>query len=517
MSYIIKQKDRKGNIYVHEVESYWDKEKKQARQKRKYLGVWDEKTGQIKQKENQRDIKTTKSYGAPFLLSSIEKELEITTKLDDAFGDIGKDILAIAMSKVIQQSSLKDIHYLMEDTFIPELCNTSTDFSSQWLSRFLEDIASRERSAQEFHQALISNSDKDTLAFDITSLSSHAKMIELLEYGYNRDGLDLPQINLGLVMSILQRIPIYYKIFPGSINDVVTLKNLIAELKSSGVNSCQFVLDRGFYSQSNVNEMLNEDIEFVMPLPFNVNAGKFLISETNKDILNPVNAKRYNNRIYNVVEKELDLFDSTVYGYVIYDKKRESDEINTFYNRLMDIENSLNGKRIYGNPSELIERTARGLKKHLEFKVENGIMKVDRKPKSISQTINRFGKVILISSSKKDWDEVLSQYRQRDLIEKEYKYLKQELELLPLRVHKLETLKGLLFVFFVSLVIRTHLMNRARDVGLLEKHSVEDILLELGKLRAVHIGGKWRLSEVTRKQRSILEKMNINVPIEVKT
>ena len=42
MSYIIEQKV-KGRIYLYEVESYWDKEKKQARQRRVYIGPKDKK------------------------------------------------------------------------------------------------------------------------------------------------------------------------------------------------------------------------------------------------------------------------------------------------------------------------------------------------------------------------------------------------------------------------------------------------------------------------------------------
>ena len=37
MAYTVRQKI-KGRIYLYEVSSYWDKEKKQPRQKRKYLG-----------------------------------------------------------------------------------------------------------------------------------------------------------------------------------------------------------------------------------------------------------------------------------------------------------------------------------------------------------------------------------------------------------------------------------------------------------------------------------------------
>jgi len=43
---IINQKDsRSGIIYVYESESWWDKEKKQSRSKRRLIGRLDEKTG----------------------------------------------------------------------------------------------------------------------------------------------------------------------------------------------------------------------------------------------------------------------------------------------------------------------------------------------------------------------------------------------------------------------------------------------------------------------------------------
>ena len=49
---------------------------------------------------------------------------------------------------------------------------------------------------------------------------------------------------------------------------------------------------------------------------------------------------------------------------------------------------------------------------------------------------------------------------------------------------------------------------------MLDKSSIEEILMELSKLRAVKVGGKWRLTEVSKKQRMILEKMEISVPVE---
>jgi len=38
--------------------------------------------------------------------------------------------------------------------------------------------------------------------------------------------------------------------------------------------------------------------------------------------------------------------------------------------------------------------------------------------------------------------------------------------------------------------------------------------MELAELRAVKVGGKWKLTDISKKQRIILEKIKIEIPIE---
>ena len=54
----------------------------------------------------------------------------------------------------------------------------------------------------------------------LSSYSEH----QPLEYGYNRDGLDLPQINLFLIEDKDMGIQVMNDLCPGSISDVSTLK-----------------------------------------------------------------------------------------------------------------------------------------------------------------------------------------------------------------------------------------------------------------------------------------------------
>ena len=71
-----------------------------------------------------------------------------------------------------------------------------------------------------------------------------------------------------------------------------------------------------------------------------------------------------------------------------------------------------------------------------------------------------------------------------------------------------------MFIFFISLILRAILLRKAREAELLEKISIEEIIVELSKLRAVNVGNKWKLTEISKKQRTILEKMNVAIPVE---
>ena len=57
------------------------------------------------------------------------------------------------------------------------------------------------------------------IAYDATSISSYSRNITELEWGYNRDKEKLLQINLGLYYGEESRLPLYYRVYPGSISD----------------------------------------------------------------------------------------------------------------------------------------------------------------------------------------------------------------------------------------------------------------------------------------------------------
>ena len=69
-----------------------------------------------------------------------------------------------------------------------------------------------------------------------------------------------------------------------------------------------------------------------------------------------------------------------------------------------------------------------------------------------------------------DWMTCLSTYRERDVVEKGFDTLKNDLQALPLNAKTESTIRGLLFVNYLSLIVRMRLINQIRKNGLLKTH-----------------------------------------------
>jgi hypothetical protein len=104
----------------------------------------------------------------------------IRKKLTESFGEDGDLILSLAMSKLLHQTSLKNVHHVLEDSFLPEIYSLTESFSSQWLSDFLARLSSKDAAMTSFYNSLIASED-ETLIFDISSFSSASKNIDWLE------------------------------------------------------------------------------------------------------------------------------------------------------------------------------------------------------------------------------------------------------------------------------------------------------------------------------------------------
>ena len=510
-----------GIEYWYEDIPYYDKEKKQIRHRSKYVGRnVNGKPVRVREVLNSSDeisLPSSKpinayNYGEFLPLQKIIDELKIGEYLGDLFNEKDRNMmLALALNRVTRPTAMYNLKTWYENSVLcldfPEL-----PLKSQNISNLLAKVGDSDIPSIFMGKMLRNLGTKRTLMYDLTSFSSYSQLINLLEYGYNRDDSDLPQLNLSMIVDKEKGIPVMYDIYPGSIVDVTTLKNTIKKIEAYGMENYTLVMDRGFFSKGNIEELLDEKIPFIMPATMSLKSVKELMSSAQKDIESPEYLHKFNKKPIFVKQVTLEQKEFKIDGYCFYDPKRELEEKNTFYSRLYDMKKKLEETAIPGwrNAGEVFKERAKEMASFYSWKKIDDHFKINIKKNAVSQRINRMGKFFLFYYGEHDWMECLTIYRERDIIEKGFKIMKNDIQSLPLNTSKDSTTKGFIFVCFIGLIIRTRLLSMMRETKIIEDYTVESLLLQLEKIRKVELqNGVIVVTELTRKQKEIMEKLNI--------
>ena len=109
--------------------------------------------------------------------------------------------------------------------------------------------------------------------------------------GANKEHDALPQINLALLYGESSRLPVYYRSLPENISDVMTIKRLIDELGYLSIEKVKPILDRGFYSEENVNGLLSHHYKFLI----SVKTSLRVVQEVLEEVHEALRSRRYYN------------------------------------------------------------------------------------------------------------------------------------------------------------------------------------------------------------------------------
>jgi hypothetical protein len=288
---IVYQPDnRSGITYAYESISIWDKEKKQSRSTRTLIGRLDEETGAIvptdgrMKKENvQKAPPKAKKvilnkrlfYEATYLLDCIGDKLGLTDDVRQCFPDMYSQILSIAYFLILEG---KNPLYRFEKWGQIHKHPCGEDISSQRSSEIFSEI-SEDAIRQFFRLQGRRRTEREYWAYDITTISSYSECLRQVQYGHSKEDDGLPQINLALVFGEQSKLPFYYRKLAGNIPDVITVKALLADLKNLGLEKVKLVMDRGFYSEPNINGLMKEHLKFLVAVKMSL---KFVRGELDK-------------------------------------------------------------------------------------------------------------------------------------------------------------------------------------------------------------------------------------------
>ena len=507
MSYIVEQKI-KGNIYLYRVESYWDKDKKQSRQKRTYLGP---KNRRKKGNKSRKLNIINKKFGNIFLLNAVSERLGLTKLLRELFGELSSDILNLAYFFICDDRASYLYSYWLNEQYAP----LARRLNSNDISGLYQNVGGNQQAVADFFERWVSLcSPNSVIYFDITSISSYSTNIDFVEWGYNRDHENLPQINMGILCTKKSELPLFYQIYPGSISDVSTLNNCLTRLEWLGIKDVVLVLDRGFCSKANILKLnkMKDKILFIQPMTFSLKLLKQLIKKHRRHVEKMQNAFKFNEEILYHFETTVELEGHPFRVHLYYNEKAGLDQRHTFLARLLTIEKEI-GSREFESMKEYLDFRSEQIpdKDSKFFKLDRKRRVIVRNTRAISEHLARSGYLLFLSNSERHGrDSILNYYRSRDIVEKMFDVEKNQLDGKRLRAHTPYNADGRIFVKFVALILHSYLSRVMKTTKLFEQYSVREMLAAISKIRCTTINEKMLTSEISKSQRNILKAFEIS-------
>jgi transposase len=513
MSYTIEQRIG-DHTYLYEVESFWDPEKKQPRQRRKYLGKKDPESGKPVRPQSQNTPRLCKDYGHVYLLQTIANQLGLTLILKRTFPEDYQTLLALAFFEISEAAPLYLFPYWRDATGL----ETLPLLRSKDLSYFTQRVGRMEQERLAFATAWTQQcGEVEAIVFDITSLSCYAEFIDYVEWGYNRDEESLPQINFGVVYAEHSQLPLYYQLYPGSIPDVTTLKNIVNYLELLQLKEKLFVVDRGFYSASNLSLMHQAQIPFIIPMSRSVKLFSALLSKNKRKLSDLNNSFVFGDQVLFHVQDRVEINQITFQTHLYFNDQRRSEEASSFLRKILELETTAQ-KQTFQNKEEAIEYLASHIKGATEFfqvKNNNGQLEIARNTKALSQRMAALGTTFMLTNHHDlDRAKILELYRRKDYLEKTFDVLKNEVDGKRLRGHSKDVINGRLFIKFISLILYSALANKMKEKDLFKHYSIREIMYELKKLRIVELhNGTSYLTEISKRQRELYSKLEVETPL----
>ena len=353
------------------------------------------------------------------------------------------------------------------------------------------------------------------ISYDSTNKNSEAGDISLVEFGKAKDDKGLPVFNLSIAMDKMNRVPLFYEEYPGSITDVSQFTFMVDKAIEYDYKKIGFILDRGYFSKENIRYIDQNDYTFIIMC----RGCKALVSSLVLEKRGSFETKR-----------EASIRSYKVYGTTVRRKLYEDDTKDRYFH-------------IYYNPSrqaaerekleQKVERLSQFLKKNVNTQVKfgktyqdyfhlhydkNGLfVGADERSNVIERELQLCGYFCIITSEKMTASQALIQYKGRDISEKLFQSDKTFIGSRSERVQSSQSMSSKIFIEFVALIVRNRIYNLLKEQMLqLESRqkymTVPAAIRELEKIEMVRRNGKdYKLDHaVTKNQKIILSSFGMD-------
>jgi len=413
-------------------------------------------------------------FGDAFLLHELLKKTGLYDVLNKSFPYCLDTVLSMVSHRILDTVSASRYADEWWEGSYARFLYPKAILQSQRISEFLRNLGEEPYQRKFFHNYISYVAGEGCncgILLDSTGLPNDIRFP--LTAINNHNGLISNEARLILVMDRRTRMPIYFRYAAGNIVDVTTLKTTLMELKAYGVNVNFAVVDAGYYSEKNIRAMQSENIPFVVRMVPNRKLYKNLVKEYAGSLEDAKYLTKYGNRLIFIRQAAIDLFGKTGYAYIAVDMDRKHDEIRKYASAALDND--------------------------------------DISDDDMNHTMRTKGIFVLLSAADIDTHEILPLYYERQAIEQVFDFSKNSADLLPLRIHSVETFRGHLLLSFIASAVylaANKLLADNEDSAIRSFHLFRNLKCKVFEKQIV-------VQEANKRMNDVVKKLKIEIPYDI--
>ncbi len=210
---------------------------------------------------------------------AIDEEIEFSKIVDEVINkreqglSYGEHLLITLINRIDNPQSKNALGDWFNDTILKRTIVvkpsylSSQNFWNHWNNINDEDI---DKIQTKLIEKLVQKCDISELVYDPTNFTTYAeehKNQKIMQFGHSKDGKKLRQVNLSMLVTKKDGIPIWHHTYDGNINDVTEFKEFIKSLTekisffSKKCKKITLVFDKGNDSKNNIKN-INKKLSF---------------------------------------------------------------------------------------------------------------------------------------------------------------------------------------------------------------------------------------------------------------
>lgn len=499
----------KDNYYLYEVTAVWDPEKKNSRQKRKYIGKCDKDGNLVAPKVP--SVPRVKALGKPYLMYHVAMDMGLRDKLRQVYGDRGDALFTACVHRSTRTSLPRHNIRSMEGTMLSQI--TGVDAAS--VLHDTENTIDVLQEAYERRYDIFRLLDKgnSVMVYELNSLRN-VSVLNINLKDTNRGFYDFPPMDTYLGISEDPNSAFYFSISARTEDRWKDLLRMEQEIRELGPREITFFMDRGAFSEHEAEQMANSGVLFVRTLQADSPFGIELLERYDEELLHEGTMTLLYDAIRRVLDRQIVLGDIRCRLIVMVNEEQRLSQLNALFRGMAQFEQSVSAIRWSAGAMDRIDaiEDREGVRGLYTFECgPDGMARAVRDPKAIREREIYLGKTVILTNSEESWEVLIFKHFRHHRFKSESDTFRNELQDGSMLMGSLDAAVSTFLNEFLAIAIRTHLSDLLHLIFAGSKNYV-DVLQEVSGIYAVSMDGKWYVSEIDEGQRAIFDSLGIPVP-----